>query len=122
MVTSFKQILSTASYKTTGVQPFTSHLKNQPSKTSKNVLGTAEEVRRNSYTMFSGELQHMDTPVLADRQKLIFISCVDTRGSQEDLSRVMINRDRRQEQSKGIYAAAADISNLNDNMKVLLVL
>ena len=55
----------TAPYKAATVQPFTSHLTNHPSKMSKTC-----------FTLISDILQHMDTPVLADWQKLTFISSV----------------------------------------------
>ena len=41
-------------------------------------MGTAGEVGMNSNSMFSYGLQHMDTLVLADQQKLIYISSVWT--------------------------------------------
>ena len=37
-------------------------------------MSTAKEERMNSYTTFSYELLHMDTPVLDEEQKFIFIS------------------------------------------------
>ena len=36
----------------------------------------------------------MGTPVLADQQKLIFISCVDIECYLEDLLKAMADRDR----------------------------
>ena len=41
------------------------------------MLGTTGEVRMNSQVIFYG-LQHMDTPQLAQQQKLTFISSVQT--------------------------------------------
>ena len=42
------------------------------------MLDTAGEVRTNSLVTFSNELLHMDTPVLAYQQKLIFTSFLQT--------------------------------------------
>ena len=44
------------------------------------MLGTTEEVGINPQAVFSHRLLHMDTPVLADQQTLIFIYqlCADT--------------------------------------------
>ena len=55
--------------------------------------------------MFSYGLPHMDTPVVAEQQKLIFISYVKTvEAILEDLLIVMTNRDGWWESVKEIYA------------------
>ena len=64
----------------------------------------AEEVRINSLAVVFYGLLSMDTPVLADQQKLTFISCVDTECYLEDLPSAMVDRDVWQERVKGIYA------------------
>ena len=43
------------------------------------MLSTDEELRTNSSLMFFCGFQRMDTPVLADQQKLTFLSFVLTR-------------------------------------------
>ena len=52
--------------------------------------------------IFSYRLLHMDTQVLADQLKLTFISTVDTECCLEDLSRVMTDRNKWQENIKEI--------------------
>ena len=73
-----EQIQEVISYKTTAVRPLTSHLINHPSK-KQNIVGSAGEVRTNPPTTFSCGLLHMDTPVLANEQRLTFISAVRTK-------------------------------------------
>ena len=46
----------------------------------------------------------MNTLVLADKQKLAFISFVHTGWHREDLPSCMSNKDRWQKKIKGIYA------------------
>ena len=61
----------------TPTQPFTSHLTNHPNKTNK-ICGTLLEKQGRPHVMlFYGPL-HMDVPVLADQQELIYISSVWT--------------------------------------------
>ena len=62
-------------------------------KDEQEMLGTAGEVKTNSYATFSHGLLYMETPVLANQQRPIFISFVWTLGcSKENLPRVMIER------------------------------
>ena len=42
------------------------------------MLGTAGEIRTNSLAMFSYELLHMDTPLLADQLRLTLTNSVQT--------------------------------------------
>ena len=57
------------------------------------MLGTSLDVRTNSSVTFFNGLLHMDIRVLADQQKYIHSFCADTGYHQEDLSRVMANRN-----------------------------
>ena len=65
------------------------------------MLGTGGEVIMNLQATLSNRLLHMDTSVLADQQK-IYINKVsyDTRFHQENLPKVMTDRDRWQEKKK----------------------
>ena len=72
-------------------------------RATQDTLGTTGEIWMNSLAKFSYGFLHMDIPVLADSQKLILISCVDTRWYLKDLPRAM-TRDRWWEKAKGIHA------------------
>ena len=93
----FKQILETAPYTKTDVHPLTPHLLKHPRKTS-----ITEELRTNLWETFSYRLLHIDTPVLAEKQKFVFHQlCAD---SWFDLKE-MVDRDRWYERVNGIRAA-----------------
>ena len=71
----FEQILEATLQKTVVVRPPTSHLTNHPNKMNK-TWDTAREVRMNSLAMFSYRLLLIDMSVLADQQRLTYISSV----------------------------------------------
>ena len=66
-------VLEAAPYKTAAVWPLTSHLINHQTKTSKTCCPLLAKWR-----WIYEQRSPMNTPVLADLQKLIFISCVQT--------------------------------------------
>ena len=85
----------------------TYHPFHKPSKWDKqDMLGTAGEVRINLKVMFSLRLLHVNTPVLANQQKLTFINSGRCR---EDLPRLeKVKKENGQERVKGICEQNTD--------------
>ena len=70
----FEQILEAIPHDAIAVQPLTSNIKDHPSKMNKTLL----EKQGQTHKWCSMNLLHMDMPVLADKQELIYISSVQT--------------------------------------------
>ena len=65
------------------------------------MLGTVSEIRSKSLATFSDGLLHMDTPDLADQQKITFIIFVrNTRYGLENLPRALADRDSCRERKR----------------------
>ena len=99
----FEQILEAKPYKTAVVQPLTSHLKNHP-KTWTRYAGHCWRSKGELLSDFFYGPLHMNVPVLADQQELIYISA-DTWYSLEDLLGVMDYRDEWRESSNDAVTA-----------------
>ena len=72
-----EQILEATLHETRAVQPHTSHLKNIQVRRIRHT-GRFGEARTNSSLMFFYGSLHIDVPVLADLQELIYIRSVQT--------------------------------------------
>ena len=70
-------------HKTPVVGLLTSYHANHPTKGAQGRLGIAGKIRTNTKAMFSNGLLHMDTPLLANQQKLAFTISVRTLGDVE---------------------------------------
>ena len=108
----FEQIQEATSHEPTAVRPLTSHLISHTCKTNK-TCGTLVENQRQAHVMFFYGPFHMDWPVLADQQELIYINCVQTQHVvwKNCRERWMIGtdeeREREREREGGIFAVSA---------------
>ena len=104
------QILEATPHETTTVRPLTYHVKNHQSKTNKTYETLVEKQERtHKITFFHGPL-HMDMPVLAEQQELIYISSVQTQDVVWKTCRVrwMVGTDGERGPGKSMLSAWLD--------------